>query len=326
MEKRFDMLCMGIGCYDVVVRHVPTDMMSQEYVVIDDISSTTGGDALNASVGLTRLGMKTGFLSVLGSDPWGKSVLADLSRKGVDVSAVQIRDDFHTGVSYVLIEKNGERHFALNFEKNAMPLHNSDISDELIASTRHIHAASCNALGSMDDELGELFARAHALGVTTSMDTGWDPTGQWFDRIREPLKNCDIFFPSHYEAVEYCGGETDVLKMKEIFRNTGIKIFGCKLGSEGIFVTDYKEDIFMKPLFRGTPVDTTGAGDAFCSTFVAGIVRGMSLRDAAVLGQSQAAHVISTLGANNGATDIHTLVEYAKTYGYEIDIKEDFGR
>ncbi|MBP3371460.1 MAG: carbohydrate kinase family protein [Clostridia bacterium] len=322
VEKKFDILCLGVGCYDVVVQHVPTDMMSQEYVVIDDITSTTGGDALNATVDLTRLGMKAGFLTVLGTDPWGKSVYADLERKGVDTSAIQLRDDFHSCVSYVLVQKDGERHFAINVEENMLPLYNKDIPDELIASTRHIHAASCNSLGSMDDELDVLFRRAHELGVTTSMDTGWDPTGRWFERIRETLKHCDIFFPSHYEAVEYCGGETDVLKMKEFFRNTGIKIFGCKLGAEGIFVTDYKEDIFMKPLFRGQPVDTTGAGDAFCSTFVAGIVRGMSLRDAAVLGQAQSAHIISALGANNGATDIHTLVQYAKGFGYEIDIKE----
>ena len=117
-----------------------------------------------------------------------------------------MRDDFNTCVSYVLVEKNGDRHFAVNFPENPLPLHNSDISDELLASTRHIHAASCNALGSMDDELDVLFRRAHEMGVTTSMDTGADPTGRWFDRIRETIKYCDIFFPSHYEAAAYCGG------------------------------------------------------------------------------------------------------------------------
>ena len=109
--------------------------------------------------------------------------------------------------------------------------------------------------------------------------------------------------------------------MKEFFRDKGVKIFGVKLGADGVFVTDFKEDIFMKPLFTGTPVDTTGAGDAFCSTFVAGIVRGMSMHDAAALGQAQSAHIIRTVGANNGAVDIHTLVEYAKGYGYDLDIK-----
>ncbi len=321
MQKRFDILCMGVGCYDVVVRHMPADLLSKRDVLLQDITPSTGGDALNASVGLTRLGMKTGFLTVLGNDAWGHSVLADLKKKGVDTSAVQIRDDFHTCVSYVLVEENGERHFAVNFPENMLPLHNSDISDELIASTRHIHAASCNALGSMDDELGELFRRAHKLGVTTSMDTGSDPTGRWFERIRDTIGYCDIFFPSHYECVYYCGGKTDVMEMKEFFRDKGVKIFGVKLGGDGIFVTDFHEDIFMKPLFRGTPVDTTGAGDAFCSTFVAGIVRGMSLRDAAALGQAQAAHVISVVGANNGAVDIHTLVRYARDFGYELDIR-----
>ena len=321
MQKRFDILCMGIGCYDVVVRHLPADFMEQSDVPIGDITTSTGGDALNASVDLTRLGAKTGFLSVLGNDAWGKSVLADLAQKGVDTSAVQVRDDFGTCVSYVLVEKNGDRHFAVNFPENPLPLHNSYISDELLSSTRHIHAASCNALGSMDDELDVMFRRAHEMGVTTSMDTGADPTGRWFDRIRETIKYCDIFFPSHYEAAAYCGGETDVLKMKEFFRDKGVKIFGVKLGADGVFVTDFKEDIFMKPLFTGTPVDTTGAGDAFCSTFVAGIVRGMSMHDAAALGQAQSAHIIRTVGANNGAVDIHTLVEYAKGYGYDLDIK-----
>ena len=42
---------------------------------------------------------------------------------------------------------------------------------------------------------------------------------------------------------------------------------------------------------------------------------------AAALGQAQSAHIIRTVGANNGAVDIHTLVEYAKGYGYDLDIK-----
>ena len=188
MEKKFDILTLGVGCYDVLVRHVPSDIMDQEYVVIDDITTSTGGDALNATVDLTRLGMKTGFLTVLGNDAWGRSVLNDLQSKGVDTSAIQVREDFRTNVSYVLIQPDGERHFAIDFAENMLPLYNKDIPDELIASTRHIHAASCNSLGSMDDELDVLFRRAHEMGVTTSMDTGFDPTGRWFDRIRETLK------------------------------------------------------------------------------------------------------------------------------------------
>ena len=322
MNKRFDILCLGVGCYDVVVQHVPSDLMQTEYIRLKDITLSTGGDALNAVCDLTRLGVKSGLLTVLGNDPWGHAVLADLQRKGVDTSAVQVRDDFRTGVSYVLVEPNAERHFAIAFEENMLPLHNSDISDELLLSTKHIHAASCNSLGSMDDELAELFCRAHKLGVTTSMDSGQDHTGQWFDRIRETIKYCDIFFPSHYEAVHYCNETTDVLEMKEFFRDTGVKIFGVKLGEKGIFVTDFKEDLFMKPLFEGSPVDTTGAGDAFCSTFVAGIIRGMSIRDAAAMGQAQAAHIISTVGANTGAVNMKTLVEYCRRFGYDIDIKE----
>lgn len=321
MTKRFDILCLGVGCYDVVIRHIPSDLMTSDYTRLKDITLSTGGDALNAACVLTKLGVRSGLLTVLGSDPFGDSVLADLKRKGVDTSAIQIRDDFRTGVSYVLVEPNGERHFAAVFPDCMLPLHNSDITDELLASTKHIHAASCNTLGSMDEELAELFERAHRLGVTTSMDSAWDATGRWYDRIRETIKHCDIFFPSHYEAVHYCNEKTDVLEMKEFFRDSGVKIFGVKLGEEGIFVTDYRQDLFMKPLFEGTPVDTTGAGDAFCSTFVAGIIRGMSIRDAAAMGQAQAAHIISAVGANTGAVNMQTLVDYCRHFDYDIDIK-----
>ena len=42
MTKRFDILCLGVGCYDVVIRHIPSDLMTSDYTRLKDITLSTG--------------------------------------------------------------------------------------------------------------------------------------------------------------------------------------------------------------------------------------------------------------------------------------------
>ena len=320
-----DVLSIGVSCFDVLLQTIPSDIMARPLNTFDHMDTNTGGDGLNGSINMMNLGLNVAYRSVVGNDVYGHAILKMLSARGLSTEYIIQRDDFDTVVSIVLIDEQGERFFAgQKRTMSGLPLKNDDISDELLRSVRHVHCGSAYSLGDLDgEELTILFKRAKALGLTTSMDSGEAPEGaDWMEGVRETLKYTDIFLPSHYEAKYYCGGTDDIMEMKESMRQAGVKIFGVKRGAEGVFVTDYKEDIWLPTLLDGKPVDTTGGGDAMCSGFVAGFVRGMSLLDSTVLGATQAAHVISHVGANAGSADLATCKAYAAGRGYDIDVKE----
>jgi ribokinase len=67
-----------------------------------------GGSAANTIVGLTRLGVKTGFIGTVGNDRAGSLLLDDLKREGVDLQGI-IKADGDTGAALIFIDSSGER-------------------------------------------------------------------------------------------------------------------------------------------------------------------------------------------------------------------------
>ncbi|MFT3891142.1 MAG: hypothetical protein QM730_05870 [Anaerolineales bacterium] len=76
----------------------------------------------------------------------------------------------------------------------------SDIPDELLRQSRHLHVASYFLQTKLQPELPNLFKRARSLGLTTSLDTNYDPSEKWlgFDEL---LSVTNVFLPNEKEAV-----------------------------------------------------------------------------------------------------------------------------
>lgn len=318
MNKKFDVISLGSANADILVSPVPHDIMSCGSSHVD-IRMTTGGDALNGAVSMASLGLRTALMSYLGTDQFGDVVMARLHETDVNTDLI-IRDpEFMTTVAYLLIGENGERHILNHGYKSVNKgLHKEHVTDEILSAARHLHYASVNSNKFLDGEdIGDVFARARKIGLTTSMDAGFDRDDVWLPKAEAALYNCDIFFPSYSEAVPIAGGAQTMEEMTEFFRPYGLHYFGCKLGAEGVYLYDYHEEqtYRMGTLLRSGVVDTTGAGDAFFAGFLAAYLRGWKIEDCLSLGSAQSALIISTMGANMGVRDLNAAVQYAKDSG-----------
>jgi len=80
----------------------------EDEVFVKDVEVHPGGSAANTIVGLSRLGMKTGYIGKVGKDEDGKFLLEDLKREGVDTHNV-IVEDGRTGNALILVDDNGNR-------------------------------------------------------------------------------------------------------------------------------------------------------------------------------------------------------------------------
>jgi len=322
MSKQFDVISLGGANFDIPVTGVPHDVMSRGSAHVD-IRMATGGDALNGAISMASLGAKTALMSYVGCDEFGDAVLQRLKEANVDTTYV-IRDpEFMTTVAYLLIEDSGERHILNHGYKSVKKgLTAKHVTDEILSTARHLHYASVNSNKFLDGEdIGDIFARAKKLGLSTSMDAGFDRDGVWLPKAEKALYNCDIFFPSYSEAVPIAEGRKDLYEMTEFFRQYGLHYFGCKLGAEGVFFYDYQEEkeYRMGTLLRGDVVDTTGAGDAFFAGFIAAYLRGWSIEDCLALGSAQSALIIESVGANMGVRDLAAALTYAKDSGCIIE-------
>ena len=89
------------------------------------------------------------------------------------------------------------------------------------------------------------------------------------------------------------------IKGSKVLLNRGARIVVCKLGSQGCYITDGKDDFTIEPI-KVKVVDTTGAGDAFCAGFLYGLLKGEDLQECGNIGNLVASKCITKVGARNG--------------------------
>ena len=310
-------LCIGAILCDVAFSPVAeNDWKKTHPVTAEAFSLHGGGEGNNASMDLAVLGEEVRLVGRVGDDFIGAHLLDELNKKGVDTEHVIRVPGENTTVSVQMISSRGARTLAAKRWGANETLEAGDVPDELIEWADHVHIVAAMCLSGFDGAgSARVFARAHALGKTTSMDLN-NPRfdGECFHLFRDALKNCDVFLPSSYE-VERAVGLTDMHDIRDFFAPYGIKILGVKRSEKGVYLTDFKKEIDMPSLLLGDPVDVVGAGDAFSSTFVSAWKRGYSMQNCGAIASAASAHVLKALGATAGMRDFDTLVSFAREKG-----------
>jgi sugar/nucleoside kinase (ribokinase family) len=117
-------------------------------------------------------------------------------------------------------------------------------------------------------------------------------------RLRSLIGKVDVFLPSAEEVRRLTGGEDWPAAARD-FAALGPRLVAVKLGAEGVVVYDAARDLFIRiPAYPASPVDTTGAGDAFCGGFMAALLSAPDdIEGAARSGAVAASFAISGYGA-----------------------------
>jgi sugar/nucleoside kinase (ribokinase family) len=209
-------------------------------------------------------------------------MLEEMRRRSVDVGNVIVIPGGSTGLSVIL---NREADRAILTYPGLIPsLRAEDLSDELMARARHLHVASYFLQTDLQPGLPGLFHRAHTLGLTTSLDTNWDPSGEWrgFDAL---LPLVDVFLPNANEARALTGSTNEQQAIAELGR--ACHTVAVKLGANGGLAFQDGRTV-AAPALLVRVVDTVGAGDTFDAGFLYGFLNrwplGKSLRMACACG------------------------------------------
>jgi sugar/nucleoside kinase (ribokinase family) len=173
----------------------------------------------------------------------------------------------------------------------------SDINLDKLKNYDHLHSASIFLQDRLRPDLPALFKTAQNAGLTTSLDSGWDPSEEWHG-VLDILTHVDFFLPNETEAVHISGEGTVEQAARTLSRYAKTVI--VKLGTEGTLAQSGKET-WRVPGFSVTPVDTTGAGDSFNAGFVcAHVVQGRTIPDAMRFANACGAIAVTTIGGTTG--------------------------
>ncbi len=244
---------------------------------------TTGGGATNVAVGLERLGLQTGCVCMVGRDDWGLFIRKELRKEGVSPLYIQETDEAPTSYSTMLVSGEGGR-TALVYRGASNQLSWRQVAwDKLDGDWFYI-----TSLGGDFNLLSKIVRTAQDKKIKIAFNPGSGEISAG-DKLKAFLPHLDLLILNRLEASE----------LTKTPANLPAKIVVVTAGKKGATIFRGKEKITL-PAFKVKMVEETGAGDAFGAGLVAGLIKGMGLKDALRLGMANGASATTKFGPKAG--------------------------
>ncbi len=305
LEKKFDLVVIGEINPDLVLNSTNLPEFGQVEKYIEDYSLTIGSSSVIFACGAARLGLKVAFIGKVGDDYFGHFMLDKMQEYQIDISSVLVSPTVKTGVSVIL--NNESDRAILTYLGTICELKLEEINKELLKKARHLHLGSYFLLDKLRPDISELFQYAKREGLSTSLDTNFDPLQEWGEGLFATLENTDIFFPNEHEAKSIVGLEDLDEAIKVL--SSKVSCLAVKLGSNGaVAMSDNKKA--TAAALKTKVIDTIGAGDSFDAGFLFGYLNGWNLEKclrAACISGSLSTRAV---GGTTSQATLEELMEY----------------
>jgi sugar/nucleoside kinase (ribokinase family) len=238
-------------------------------IEVDPPVFTTGGGATNTAVTFTRQGFKTATVLKLGNDVSSREIANELYKEGIQVISFRHKTK-GAGYSTILLAPNGERTI-LTYRGAGDDLGEDEKMPFEKLKSKWVYFVP----GAIDyDVINNLVNHFAKNGVAIAMNPSKYYLNLGIERLKPILDKVNIFIVNREEASYLT--DIDYKNEKRIFKKLDELIKGIAVmteGKKGVLVSDgkniYKAGIFTEQ----KTVDRTGAGDAFGSGFVAGLIK-----------------------------------------------------
>ncbi|MCH4208785.1 ribokinase [Bifidobacterium sp.] len=268
-----------------------------ETVTGDPLRILPGGKSGNQAAAAARIGADTWLFGAVGEDANADFLLGKLGDAGVDTANV-LRVEGPSGTTVITVDAHGENTIVYS------PGSNAQVSAKYIESMRE-KLVSSGVLGlCLESPIETVTASAricHEAGVKVLINNSpFMPT-----LPQELIEFCDILLVNEHEMAQMLDvvependdwSAFDWDQALDQLRELGFEQTIVTLGGDGSVVLDATDVTPIAPV-KVTPVDTTGCGDAFMGTVLAGLASGFALRDAAQLASYVSAYAATGLGA-----------------------------
>jgi ribokinase len=291
---------------------------------------TLGGSAGIFAAGAARLGLRTAIAATIGDDDLGRATRAMLVGRGVDDGLVRVDPDLPTGLS-INLQRVDDR--AILTDRGAIPA--LDVAAAVAAverGVRHVHLASVFLVPALASEGGTLVAAARRVGATVSVDTNFDPSGEF--AAPEWLRDADVLMPNETEALALAtmGNEEEAKPLARDLAARGaapdqrdadalLLAAARDLGARGALVVVKRGargalalrggDVVAAPAPAASGPDSVGAGDSFDAGLVWALLDGRLLDEALGIGCACGALSLRAAGGVDGQATLDEALRLA---------------
>lgn len=300
---------LGTAVLDIYASPIEQKCFEGETTVIDKIGITPGGDAMNQAITLAKFNADVALIARLGKDDMGDIVMSKLAASGVDVSSVVMSPSSVTTTAIALIRKNGQRNI-VNIKGNNYDFCAEDVDLEKIKNAGILSIGSIYGLPKLEKDGGLMAAlkTAKEAGTITLADMGSDKFNQGIAGVKEFLPYIDYFAPSIAEA-KFLTNEDSIEKMAASLEKAGAKTIIIKNGEKGVYYYKNGRGEHISS-YKVNAVDTTGAGDTFCASFLFAKSKGKEDKEAIKFACASAAISTQYFGATGAPLNEETVLKF----------------
>lgn len=334
-QKKIDILSMGRSSIDLYSNNI-----GSPFEDINEFSAFVGGCPTNISVGTHRLGLNSALLTGIGDDPVGDFILKFLNSEGVNTDYITRKIGKRSSAVILGIEPPDK--FPLVYYREDCADINIDISD-----VKNIPFEQCKSLLISGTGLSKepsrsatFFAaeQASIMGIQVFLDIDFR-ADQWPDLqsfgtvVRSVLPYIDILIGTSEEvkAAAYIGGGEAVIEHSQVneskidadldesvhrLLSRGSKVLLLKSGTDGCFIHySGSKPAEHAPGYPVKVINTLGAGDAFASGLIYGVLQGWSWYKSARLGNACGAILVTQHGCANFMPTFDEVLDFTKDKG-----------
>jgi 2-dehydro-3-deoxygluconokinase len=317
-----DVVLIGPLNVDLLITgSAPQDMDSlRTWAGLSEVMLCAAGSAGYIAQDLSKLGFKTGLVSTVADDLFGDALIRILSDAGLDVSRVNREMGTLTAIGiYMLLFGSKKRPLTYRLPTHTPwpKLISADL-EEYIFCHRHLHSAGYLHFPEMyDDEMGHLFRKAKKAGLSTSLDPQFPLVPihtPWVEPLSNILPSIDILLLDEDEARQI-SQEEDLHNACTFLRALGPRIVTIKRGGGGSLLFDGSEFIEQSayPVPDTEIVESIGAGDAFDTGIIYGLLHGFDLRKTARFATLAATSTLRGSGGTKSFASPQVLEEQERT-------------
>lgn len=314
-------VCIGQSCKDTFFPTVegkiidtPKDLMAQKKIEfelgakykVEERFEALGGCAANVAVGLAKLGIEPVCYSHIGDDYISSWILEQLKKNKVDTSYITKEPNCPSDLSAIIVDKDsGERIIFSNQVANAK----LKIEPEKIEKTEWFFIGDLH--GDWKKHLNIILETARKNNIRVAYNPRQANIHDDVETVVEIISGCNILFLNKDESIEVLSGTGNKYPEKELNDESFLLKELNKLGSGVVAITDgvrgawatNGKDVVHIPGIKVEAKDSTGAGDAFTSAFLAAHIKGKSLAECVWWGIANSSSEVQFYGSIEGLLD-----------------------
>ncbi len=281
-------------------------------IEIDELVFETGGGATNAAVTFARLGHRSACISAVGDDDNGRGLLDVLKRERVSASYVQKLAGVQTGTSIIAVAGTGER-TVLVYRGASQGIDAGTVPWGRIQA-RWFYISS---LGGNAALMEAAVSHANRHGISVAWNPGAKELKDGLKKLASLISRVDVMNLNREEAAQLTGlPVSDHKGIFEALRGLPRRLLVVTDGQAGAYAAT-KNEILWSGTIDVPRVNVTGAGDAFGSGVIAGLLKKDDVRFALAVGTWNATGVVQQMGAKRGIIRAYPTAAAIK----KVDIK-----